>query len=326
MKIVNEPIPFRTINKVKALAKIINPENTSGQIKNHEEKMLKTDYGNYFPIKENKKKYFLSNVDIRDTYMFDIMFFNGSQIGYLVAIEVNTRKAYAESLNLTVKASDDEINYKIGKEIKTTKQMLYTIGNIFTKIENDGRKINKFLMDGEPAVKGNIIQEFLKKLKIKYKMLTNHNATGKIDRFIRTLRDMIYTLGWNSEEIGIEQMDYLIKFYNDAPHRGLKKWLKVDISPNQMTYEIEDLLIQKVMWDNIQIKKNGLIPVGTKVIVYDPNNEDYLNVKKGIMDKRRRRTIPGNWYVTRNNRFNYEIEDKDTEVLLYVPRWMIDWY
>jgi len=179
MKIVNDPIPFRTANKVKALTKIINPENPYGQIQKHEEKMMKTDYGHYFPLKETKK-YYMSTVDEPDTYMFDIMFFSGSTIGYLIAIEVNTRKAYAEALNLEkviavleeasydfgeiVNNTEDE--YVISKKIKSTENFQNTLPKIFEKIENDGRRIRKFLMDGEAAVKGIAIQEYFKKEKI----------------------------------------------------------------------------------------------------------------------------------------------------------------
>jgi len=330
-KIVNDPIPFRTANKVKALAKIINPENPFAQIQKHEEKMMKTDYGHYFPLKETKK-YYMSTVDEPDTYMFDIMFFSGSTIGYLIVIEVNTRKAYAEALNLEkVIAKLEEASYDFGeivnnaedeyiisKKIKSTENFLNTLPKIFEKIENDGRKINKFLMDGEAAVKGAVIQEYLENLEISYRRLTTHNATSRIDRFIRTLRDMVYTIGWNPDIISIEQMDYLIKFYNDTPNRGLKKWLNVDISPNQVTYEIEDLLIRKVLWSNKQVKEKSIIPVGVKVIVYAQ--------KSGKKEKRRRRTIPGNWYVKKNNRINYEVEDRDAGKTLYLTRWRLSRY
>jgi len=339
MKIVNDPIPFRTANKVKALAKIINPENPFGQIQKHEEKMMKTDYGHYFPLKETKK-YYMSTVDEPDTYMFDIMFFSGSTIGYLIAIEVNTRKAYAEALNLEkviavleeasydfgeiVNNAEDE--YVISKKIKSTENFQNTLPKIFEKIENDGRRIRKFLMDGEAAVKGLAIQEYFKKEKILYQTLTSHNATSRIDRFIRTLRDMVYTLDWDPDIISIEQMDYLIKFYNNAPHRGLKKWLNVDISPNQVTYEIEDLLIRKVLWSNKQVREKSLIPIGVKVIVYDPKNQDYLGIGKNTMTKRRRRTLPGDWYVINNIKNNYEIQDKNTGKTLYVSRWVLSRY
>ena len=145
-KIVNDPIPFRTANKVKALAKIINPENPFAQIQKHEEKMMKTDYGHYFPLKETKK-YYMSTVDEPDTYMFDIMFFSGSTIGYLIAIEVNTRKAYAEALNLEKvidvleEASYDfgeivnntEAEYVISKKIKSTENFQNTLPKIVVR-------------------------------------------------------------------------------------------------------------------------------------------------------------------------------------------------
>jgi len=338
-KIVNDPIPFRTANKVKALAKIINPKNPFGQIQKHEEKMMKTDYGHYFPLKETKK-YYMSTVDEPDTYMFDIMFFSGSTIGYLIAIEVNTRKAYAEALNLEKvidvleEASYDfgeivnntEAEYVISKKIKSTENFQNTLPKIFKKIENDGRRIRKFLMDGEAAVKGIAIQEYFEKEEILYQTLTSHNATSRIDRFIRTLRDMVYTLDWDPNIISIEQMDYLIKFYNNAPHRGLKKWLGVDISPNQVTYEIEDLLIRKVLWSNKQVREKSLIPIGMKVIVYDPKNQDYLGIGKNTMTKRRRRTLPGDWYVINNIKNNYKVEDRNTGKTLYVSRWVLSRY
>ena len=211
-----------------------------------------------------------------------------------------------------------EDEYVISKKIKSTKNFQNTLPKIFEKIKNDGRRIRKFLMDGEAAVKGIAIQEYFKKEEISYQTLTSHNATSRIDRFIRTLRDMVYTLDWDPNIISIEQMDYLIKFYNNAPHRGLKKWLNVDISPNQVTYEIEDLLIRKVLWSNKQVREKSLIPIGVKVIVYDPKSDK--------MVKRRRRTIPGNWYVIKNGRNNYEIQDRNTEKTLRVPRWRLSRY
>jgi len=215
-----------------------------------------------------------------------------------------------------VNNAEDE--YVISKKIKSTKNFQNTLPKIFEKIENDGRRITKFLMDGEAAVKGAVIQEYLENLEISYRRLTTHNATSRIDRLIRTLRDMVYTIGWNPDIVSIEQMDYLIKFYNNAPHRGLKKWLGVDISPNQVTYEIEDLLIRKVLWSNKQVKEKSIIPVGVKVIVYAQ--------KSNNMEKRRRRTIPGNWYVKKNNRNNYEVEDRDTDKTLYLTRWRLSRY
>ena len=301
--------------------------------------MMKTDYGHYFPTNENKK-YYMSTVDEPDSYMFDIMFFSGSTIGYLIAIEINTRKAYAESLNLEKViakleeasydfgeiVNNEEDEYLISKKIKSTENFLNTLPKIFKKIENDGKRIRKLSMDGEAAVKGGRIQEYLKELGISYQLLTTHKATGRIDRFIRTLRDMVYTLDWDPDIISIEQMDYLIKFYNNAPHRGLKKWLNVDISPNQVTYEIEDLLIRKVLWSNKQVREKSLIPIGVKVIVYDPKNQDYLKVGKTIMTKRRRSTLPGDWYVINNSRNNYEVEDRNTGKTLYISRWGLSRY
>jgi len=145
MKIVNDPIPFRTANKVKAQAKIINPENPYGQIRKHEEKMMKTDYGHYFPLKETKK-YYMSTVDESDTYMFDIMFFSGSTIGYLIANEVNTRKAYAEALNLEkVIAVLEEASYDFGEIVNNTEDE-YVISKKIKSTENFQNTLPKIVV------------------------------------------------------------------------------------------------------------------------------------------------------------------------------------
>jgi len=52
-----------------------------------------------------------------------------------------------------------------------------------------------------------------------------------------------------------------------------------------------------------------------------------LRVKKsGEKEKRRRRTLLGNWYIINNNRKNYEVEDRNIGKILYVPRWVLSKY
>ena len=317
---------FKSPNKV---LKIINnkfPDNriNISDVKQH----LKLPIDS-FPLKDNKKKYSLHVVAPIGTYIMDLMFVSG--FVYLIAINVNTRKAYAVST--TNYSNDDEANRiiidKTGE--KSVKNILDALIHLISYTDFKPRIIRG---DGEKSFNSKYLQQWFKNehitfIPVRRLSLNNtsyfdvdsndgkrndpqHGSLSIIDRFIRTIRDMAYNM--KIKYITPEIMEILVDNYNMAPHKHLSKYLGEPTSPNDMDEDREKYIIRKICQENYNIRDQAWyhLPSGMSVDVYN---------EKDSMFKRRSKKRYGNYHIVDYKGGLYNVRDGDNDI--WVPRYMI---
>ena len=252
-----------------------------------------------FPLERNKK-FYLHKLREPNSYIIDIMF--EDKLGYLVAIECNSRYLYVDCLNRSV---FNDPNKRSTKNIRTTTSVLHSLQNLINK----GMRPHRLTGDAEGsfASKGaidfynshNIIWEpvnrmfdsiypdFMNKKKTTSPL---HSSLGIIDRVIRTLRDMAFNT--KTPKIIPTIMDELVEQYNNAPHRTLSEYAGQLVSPRDMmsNQNLYNFICRKICQTNfnIEAQKDFNIPIGTEIKVY--NNKD-------ILKKRRTIVQPGRFWV-----------------------------
>ncbi len=284
---------------------------------------------NSFPLKENKKRYSLRVVAPVGTYIMDLMFVSG--FVYLIAINVNTRKAYAKETSIY--ESDEEakeilVDKAGGKTIKQIKEaLIYLMSYTDFRpniIRGDGEKafnaksmliwfrqqhinfipVRRLMLNDTAPHEGSV--------KDKFKSDPSHGSLSIIDRFIRTLRDMAFNA--KIKNITPDVMKMLIKNYNIAPHKHLSKYIGENTSPNDMDEEKEKYLIRRLCQENYNIR-NGygyMLPKGTKVDVYN---------EKDVMFKRRSLIKYGDFEVVDYKGGLYKVDNGIKNE--WIPRYML---
>ena len=170
-----------------------------------------------------------------NSYQIDIFIYKRKY--YLLAININTKYGY------------------ISKSIKN-KSVHAVLPEI--KIFVDKFKPDSISCDNEPAFVSKDTVEYLISKDIELRVITEqiHSSLGIINRFCRTIRDMLF----NSKDLSLEEA---IKIYNNSYHRtiGMKP---IDM---QKDSELEEMYISKCIFENkAKIKKlHENIKPGTKV-------------------------------------------------------------
>lgn len=120
---------------------------------------------------------------------------------YLVAINVNTKYAYAYPLR-----GKDENSVEAG----------------LSKFVSDAGQVVHVSADQESAWAGNKVTKWLEDHGIKSRLIVDeqHSALGVIDRFIRTLRDM--SDKDDKKNISPSEMEHLLQLYNNSVHSTTK--------------------------------------------------------------------------------------------------------
>lgn len=256
-------------------------------------------------------------------YTFIIDYFFAGDFRYLLAVNMNTRKAYF--------AIPDEI-YRIGHNWNkpprgewnvNAQSVIHSIEHIMTQTN-----IREILMDNESAFNSEEFRRFLKKNNINYRYVVKYNvgnnidteepsrsthSTSIIDRLCGTIRRMNYNLG-NGRQINPPMMNYLIDEYNSSIHATLSKILGRYVTPNQVDSDInlETELARRIHIQNFITEHDNDYAVEDTVRVYNNANP---------MDKVKPKLLPGKWkYVGRENGL-FKLRQNDAEIM--VPRWMI---
>jgi uncharacterized protein (DUF2267 family) len=184
----------------------------------------------------------------------------GAPAFFFIAINVNTKVAWAKALG--------------GKGEAEVLQAL-------KEFVEANKPIVKIVADKESAWNGRSITTWLEGQGIDSKLIPNqqHTALGVIDRFIRTLRDMLDKD--DGEKIfTAEKMQELIAHYNDTYHETIKK------APNEMTSKDEKKYIFKMLYDQEQRER---------ISDYDLSVPFYARfiIPKSLMEKSRYRVSKG---------------------------------
>ena len=258
--------PFKSKNKVKSILKNNYNVNATNFFLN---KYIPTVPK--FNKKEASKKQY-KYYSMPGGYIGDIIFTDGNRIAFLLLIEINTRKAYAQQLN-NIKTTeiinvDDEtyerqVNIET-KKIKTTESLMHAFENFLRRV-NSPTPVSSLRFDGEAGINSRQFQEYLRSRNINFISTppNQHTSLSLIDRLCRTIRDMAYLM--NVEIYDQSIMDIILDYYNNSPHKTLTQlffklnpYLRIQyrfgISPNDVTPELETLYIKECYKYNLMIK------------------------------------------------------------------------
>ena len=192
-------------------------------------------------------------------------------------------------------------------------------------------KVKYLLSDQEPAWTSKIFQDFVKQFGIKHRFYekydvsdvieTNerektrgtHSATSLVDRLIRTIRMMAYNINQKSE-IDPNLMKYLINEYNNSPHTTLSKYLKINVSPNEVDAnpDYEERIVLAIMSENMKLQFSPEYWVSNYVRVRNEANS---------FDKVKPKLLPGKWKVIGKDGGLIKLKQGKNEIK--VNRWMV---
>ena len=274
-----------------------------------------------FRMKEQRKlmKHFYGP---RFSFVIDYMF--AGKFAYLIAINMNTRKAFAFPVQKIQETNDF---WKVPKNVKeTAEEAIKTLQKLLNETNGNVRFLHS---DQEQIWKSEEWKKFLKNNNIEHifyvknsfnniiethdKSRGNHSTTSLVDRLIRTLRLMAYNLT-NKSQIDPDMMKYLIDEYNNSPHSTLTKYLKKPTCPNEVDSNVmlEQEFVKELMVENMFVKARPQYQVRKYVRVYN-NAHD--------MDKVKPKLLPGKWEVVGSNNGLLKLKQGKNE--LNVNRWMV---
>ena len=225
---------FKSLDKVYKAVKERFPDIKRSDVKEYLES-LGVESKSEVNSKTMKSKMGKSYSGIIGGYQIDIFIYKRKY--YLLAININTKYGY------------------ISKSIKN-KSVHAVLPEI--KIFVDKFKPDSISCDNEPAFVSKDTVEYLISKDIELRVITEqiHSSLGIINRFCRTIRDMLF----QSKNLSLEEA---IKIYNNSYHRtiGMKP---IDM---QKDSELEEMYISKCIFENkAKIKKlHENIKPGTKV-------------------------------------------------------------
>ena len=225
---------FKSLDKVYKAVKERFPDIKRSDVKEYLESLGVESKSEINP-KVMRSKMGKSYSGIIGSYQIDIFIYQRKY--YLLAININTKYGY------------------ISKSIKN-KSVHAVLPEI--KIFVDKFKPDSISCDNEPAFVSKDTVEYLISKDIELRVITEqvHSALGIINRFCRTIRDMLF----QSKNLTLEEA---IKIYNNSYHKtiGMKP---IDM---QKDSELEEMYISKCIFENkAKIKKlHENIKPGTKV-------------------------------------------------------------
>ena len=243
---------------------------------------------------------------------------------YLLAININTRKLYYALPSKIQKRG----NYYYIAEHAMNETGRGAVESM-KKIMNDCGKIKYIISDDARCFLSNEFQYFLKSNDIKYQnyiinrldynIAANsqsrpvHSYTSLIDRVMRTIRLMAYTME-RTIEIEPNLMEYLVNEYNNSPHSTLSKYLKKPTSPNDVDKDVrlEEKLIKCIMNENLKVELNPEYKI-----------EKYVKIRNeaSVNDKVKPKLLPGVWEVVGKD--NGLLIVKNGNTTLKVNRWQV---
>ena len=208
--------PWKSPNKFIPIAKKYGftekaANNYLNNIVVHDQKIPKAEYMNIYSKHSNGYQ--------MDTFINDK---RKNGLNYLMLININTRKAYSYGMQ--------------GKGASVVVKALQ-------KFIEDVPEVYSITSDQDPSYLSNDVLDFMKKHNIIYRTTedNNHNVLGIINRFMRTIRDMV----GENRYIDKDEMNDLIDSYNDSPHGSLDYK-----PPNMITKEDEKEYIKRKSKNN----------------------------------------------------------------------------
>ena len=277
-----------------------------------------------FDMKKQRKlmKHYVSG---RYGFVFDYML--SGVYRYLLAININTRKAFFAIPKEIVCMGHNWSCRKKGEWMPTGESAIDSVKHLL-----DLTPIKSVIMDNESAFIDANFQRFLTDSGIRYHYVRKYNvdgvmdmlpdnksrsthSTSLIDRLIRTLRLMNYNLG-NPKEISPPMLNYLIDEYNNSVHSTLSKIIGRDVTPNMVDANVmlETAIVKHLRQQNFLMENNPAYAVSKTVRVYN-------DIPKRDMEKVKPKLLPGKWEYVGREYGLFKLQQNGNVIM--VPRWMI---
>jgi hypothetical protein len=243
------------------------------------------------------------------------LFFTEKKYGtivYLIVVDINTRKCFAEPTN--IKVSDNADSITILNIAKTTSDYLKALSKVMEKT-----KIKFISADQEKAFTSSQAEQFYKEHDIKFipVEVDAHNILGILNRICRTIRDMAYRMRIN--RITPDVMAEIMHQYNNSPHTDLTKIMKVPTSPNDVAAD-EDKMIYIY---NQKLKMNEAIENDSNYELNPGTVVKFYRQKKNRLDKRRAKVYPDLYTVVEKVGHNIKVKNNRSGETVLVPRYEI---
>ena len=284
--------PFRTANKVRALSQ-------RGLIEPAPYYVLRP-VPRYKATKKQRLSY--AHVHGTGTWMVDISFFrNKGEViqgdedeaaALLICIHCNSRYVYAKLLT-------DMSSKSIQPVLKILTQSLMPCDTIIS----DADRSIADAVRRVPRIEHHIIYNMSDSKYI------NHSMLAIIDRFTRTLRDMLFTA---DVDLTPDSLSQLVMIYNNTPHSTLSKVMCFETTPTDMITHLplQEEYIRRTTAENLS--KYGALTntykVGDIVYVYQPHMP-FVKRRNTVMDYPYRITaIQGGRYYLQSLHDGSEIE------------------
>ena len=278
-----------------------------------------------FNFKQQSKDFMLKTVAPRYSYIIDYFDTSNSKITYLLAVNINTRKAYAiptpdktfqqgskwvqnkegnKSLETAVKQLDELLKQTTVKHILCDQEKAFTSKYFHQECKKHGIEIQHYIKNNVSGL-----------LETSDESRGNHGALAILDRLCRTIRRMNYNIGNGAKAITPPLMQKLLDEYNRSPHTSLTKILGFPASPNVVDRDkkLEDIIVWSALRHNLKIKLNDDFNVVGKTVMC-------LN-ESGKFDKVKSKLLPGKWLVTGAENGLFVCENGSNTVKL--PRYML---
>ena len=286
-----------------------------------------------FNEKQNRK-YQLKAVAPRHTLIIDL--FYAKPFTYLLAINVNTRKAFAIPSPLIKEFTTDhnDKNRKQYPQYLISKDGHKTTDNIINMVKELLKQtpIKMIICDQESAFGSDEFVNFCVNngIRVNNYVINRvsgvdersesrrvvHNSLAILDRFCRTLRNMAYNIGIINQEIDPHVMQLLIHIYNNSPHTTFYRIFKKPITPNEMDSDklLEDKLCYYLVRHNFVVRNSDGYDIRINSPVRIKNESD-------TFDKLKHKLLPGIFEVI--GRDNNLFICKQGKNIVKVPRYMI---
>jgi len=292
-----------------------NQQNTSRQeihnqiLSVRQEEMAKalTYPGYRFPIKENIKKYCTHKVAHKGAHLIDIMFAGIYQ--HLLVINVNTRYLYARTIKDKSKLSVERAMKEIITEAQQTGNPIITIQgdaeNAFVAI--DWNKMGIIFIPCVRQPVGGMTAPY-------------HPQLAIIDRVTRTIRDMHDKILPTIQSIDSDEMEFLVRYYNNHPHSTLSRNGGRKLTPSDVQHDpaLESNITYLINVENMRIMNQDDYWL-------KPGQHVYLYQAPKALYKHRSSYMLGDWVIKEVKGVFYLVENQDnTNEKYWVTRHRLD--
>ena len=274
-----------------------------------------------FDYKKQSKNYMLSCVAPRHSFIIDY-FFPGKFI-YLLAVNINTRKAYAIP-SPEIREIQEERFIITKTNNKTAKAACNQLRELLKLTE-----IKHIVCDQEGGFMSVMFHKLCEendielmhyhKNNVKDLIATTESSRGIhgilsiLDRLCRTIRRMNYNIDGNAS-INPRIMNMILEEYNNSPHKTLTSIMKCPITPNMAdsNKKLEDEIVFNIMRSNLKRKLKQDPIIGCYVMVINESSK---------FDKVKTKLLPGIWKVIEYVDGLYVCKNGPNQIKL--PRWCL---